>query len=84
MVVDHEVPVDDVAEVQDNQGNEEEGQDLEGNDGPGVSATLKAAPSKWITKAKKCKAEVGDIDNKGKEKEEASVTIGKGASKKKK
>ena len=83
MEVNEEVVGDDVPEVE----NDDAGKDSEGGHGHGVSATIKAAPAKWITKAKKRKAEEDDNDgndDKGEEKEEASVTTGQGAYKKKK
>ena len=65
--VNEEVVGDDVPEVE----NDDAGKDSEGGHGHGVSATIKAAPSKRINKAQKRKADEDDNDDnddKGEEK----------------
>ena len=57
--VNEEVVGDDVPEVE----NDDAGKDSEGGHGHGVSATIKAAPSKRINKAQKRKAEEDDNDD---------------------
>ena len=71
--VNEEVVGDDVPEVE----NDDAGKDSEGGHGHGVSATIKAAPSKRINKAQKRKAEEDDNDDnddKGEEKKKKKKT----------